>query len=314
MLPDMNWLITFRARLPHLSTEAVPELPASLTVDVWDERTVHVPYPSENDSTPGETTWPSGHGILAVSPATRFVRYDCNSWVTWIDRAQGRIVAWRANADRLSMHERTRPMPFLLPVWYGDRGMQIVHAGLVARDDSGILLCGANGAGKSTTSLACLVGGLDFLSDDHVGLEQRGDEFVGHSVFSSTRLEPDHLSQTFPSLLQHAIPSFEWFETKSLVMVGEAMPERVRKSVPIRAIALPVIVDSPSSNLEPVTRAQALRALAPSTLMQMPFGATPDRFHQLASLAGRVPSFRIELGRDVSAIATRVRDLFDQIS
>lgn len=105
--------------------------------DVWDERAVGVPYPLGGDLRADETIWPIGQGCLAVSPATRFVRYDCSSWVTWLDRAAGRVVGWRANADRLSVHERTRPIPFLLPVWYGDRGLDIVHAGLIARGDKG---------------------------------------------------------------------------------------------------------------------------------------------------------------------------------
>lgn len=285
----------------------------ALTMDVWDERAVHVPYPSADDREPNETRRPTGHGVLALSAATRYVRYDCTAWVTWLDRAARRIIGWRTSADRLSMHERTRPLPFLLPVWYADQGVQIIHAGLVARDDRGVLFCGANGAGKSTSSLACMCGGLDFLSDDHVGLEARPNGFVGHSVFASTRLEPDHLVR-FPELVPHAIPSPEWYETKSLILVAEAMPERVKPSVPIRALVLPVLGEAAQSRVSPIGRAAALRALAPSTLMQMPFGATADRFTELARLTAEVPAFRLDLGRDVRGIAPRIHELIDTLA
>jgi len=298
----------------HLRDDGARDEPVALSIDVWDERVVHVPYPPGDDREPDETRRPTGHGVLALSAATRYARYDCNAWVTWLDRGARRIIGWRANADRLSMHERTRPLPFLLPVWYADQGVQVIHAGLVARENAGVLFCGANGAGKSTSSLACLCAGLDFLSDDHVGLEAtRDDAFVGHSVFASTRLEPDHL-QRFPELLPHAIPSPEWFETKSLILVAEAMPERVRASVSIRAIALPVLGEAASSRVRPVGRAAALRALAPSTLMQMPFGATADRFAELARLTAAVPAFQLELGRDVRAIAPAVHELLDGLA
>jgi hypothetical protein len=297
----------------HL-VEAPGEDPASLSIDVWDERAVHVPYPSEDDREPREIRRPTGHGELALSAGTRFVRYDCNAWVTWLDRGARRIIGWRANADRLSMHERTRPLPFLLPVWYADQGVQVIHAGLIARENRGVLFCGANGAGKSTSSLACLCGGLDFLSDDHVGLQATpSGEFVGHSVFASTRLEPDHL-QRFPELIPHAIPSPEWFETKSLILVAESMPERVKASVPIRAIALPQLTNETRSRVSPINRAAALRALAPSTLMQMPFGATSDRFAELAQLTMSVPAFKLELGRDVRSIAPAVHELIDGLA
>lgn len=298
----------------HLRTPPDDSAPAALTIDVWDERQAHVPYPSGGDTDPTETVWPAGNGMLAVSAATRYVRYDCTAWVTWIDRAARRIIGWRANADRISMHERTRPLPFLLPIWYADSGVDVIHAGLVARNEKGVLFCGSNGSGKSTSSLASMCGGLDFLSDDHVGLEERADgSFVGHSVFGSTRVEPDHLTN-FPQLIPYAIPSPEWYETKSLILVAEAMPLRVKPSVPIRAIALPMIVDAPRGRILPASRAEALRALAPSTLMQMPFGATPNRFTKLSRLAMSVPAFRLELGRDIGGIAPRVRELLDGLA
>lgn len=298
----------------HLRTSrSIDAARPALSIDVWDEREAHVPYPAEEDADPTEIRWPAGQGILAVSAGTRFVRYDCSSWVTWLDRAKRRIIGWRANADRLSMHERTRPLPFLLPVWYADRGIHIIHAGLVARGGRGVLFCGSNGAGKSTTSLACLCGGLDFLSDDHVGIEEtESGAFSGHSIFASTRLEPDHL-ENFPMLVPHAIRSQEWFETKSLILTAEVAPRNVTRHASIRAIALPMIVDAPSSRVERASRAEALRALAPSSMMQMPFGATHDRFRALAKLVASVPAYRLELGRDIDAIAPRVSELLDQL-
>ena len=298
----------------HLRIDRRDAGAVSLSADVWDERASHVAYPATGDIDASEKTFPAGHGLLAVSAGTRYVRYDCTAWVTWIDRASSRIIGWRDNADRLSMHERTRPLPFVLPIWYGDRGVEVIHAALVGRDDVGILFCGSNGAGKSTAALSCLCAGFDFLSDDHVGLAERPDgSFVGHSVFASTRLEPDHLLN-FPMLRSHVIPSPEWFETKSLVHVADAMPARVKPFVPIRAIALPVIVDAARSRFAATSRAEALRRLAPSTLMQMPFGATPERFAKLARLATSVPAFRLELGRDVGGIAPRVSEMLDEIA
>ncbi|MDQ6828636.1 MAG: hypothetical protein M3081_07190, partial [Gemmatimonadota bacterium] len=119
------------APFAHLRAERDGDPSLSLEVDVWDERACHVPYPAKSDRDATETAWPSGSGLLAVSRAARYVRYDCSSWVTWIDRGARRMIGWRANADRLSMHERTRPLPFLLPLWYAVIGVQVIHAGLV---------------------------------------------------------------------------------------------------------------------------------------------------------------------------------------
>lgn len=176
------------------------------------------------------------------------------------------------------------------------------------------MFCGHNGARKSTTSIACLSAGLDFLSDDHVGLGERDGAFVGHSVFSSTRLEPEHLQRSFPELLPRAEPSPDWLEPKSLLLIAEAMPDRVRTSAPISAVVMPRIVPGDASRLLPARGAEALRALAPSTLMQMPFGSTPQRFAKLGRLCMAVPTYHLEIGRDVRSIAARVNELLDRLT
>lgn len=44
--------------------------------------------------------------------------------------------------------------------------VKAIHAGCVAREGRGILLCGDSGAGKSTLSYACARAGWDYISDD----------------------------------------------------------------------------------------------------------------------------------------------------
>jgi hypothetical protein len=244
--------------------------------------------------------------MISISAGGRYLRYDCMPWVTWYDRVARRLVGWRANADRLSMHERTRPLPFLLPSWYADAGVQVVHAGLVGRGEHGVLFCGANGAGKSTSSLACLSAGFDFLSDDHVGVaETSPGRFTGYSVFASTRLEPDHLER-FPLLRPHAIPSHEPFDTKSLVLVADAFPAQARESIPIRAIALPKVIDQPETRAVRIPRAEALASVAKSSLLEMPFGNDHERFAQFARLVQHVPTYRLELGHRIDDIGPAV--------
>jgi HprK-related kinase B len=52
--------------------------------------------------------------------------------------------------------------------WRLQQGYLLCHAGAVARRGRGLALCGASGAGKSTTSLALLAHGLDFVSNDRL--------------------------------------------------------------------------------------------------------------------------------------------------
>lgn len=55
------------------------------------------------------------------------------------------------------------------------RGFFPLHAACLARDGAGVLVCGPSGSGKSTLTIALLEAGLDFLGDDLVFLERKGE-------------------------------------------------------------------------------------------------------------------------------------------
>ncbi|MGH7720153.1 MAG: hypothetical protein ACREON_15090, partial [Gemmatimonadaceae bacterium] len=195
-------------------------------------------------------------------------------------------------------------------LWYQAGGMQVIHGGLVARGSSGIFFGGGSGAGKSTCALSCLSAGLDYLSDDHVGLEELPDgSFVGHSMFSSTRVEPDHLER-FPVLRKHGIASNHPTNDKALVLVAEVLPHRIRRHVPISAVVLPRIVNADGARVLPASKAETLRLIAPTSLFMIPPQPGRDGFEKLARLVQRVPTYWLEIGRDLDAIAPRVNDLF----
>jgi len=78
------------------------------------------------------------------------------------------------------------------------------HAACVAKNGSGVLLCGDSGAGKSSLSYACGRRGWTYLSDDASYLLRRraGERIVfGHP--HRVRLRPD-APRLFPELADHA--------------------------------------------------------------------------------------------------------------
>ena len=78
-------------------------------------------------------------------------------------------------------------------------------------------------------------------------------------------------------------------------------PDMVRSSLPIDAIVLPSVGSGQGPKLQPASGAAALRALAPTTLLQLP-GAAHARMRAMADLVRRVPAFSLELGADMSAV------------
>ena len=76
--------------------------------------------------------------------------------------------------------------------------------------------------------------------------------------------------------------------------------------MPLTAIVLPS-VGTGEPELTRVSGAEALRALAPSTIFQLPPTAIP--LAPLGGLVRSVPSYRLRLGADPGAAAALVREL-----
>jgi hypothetical protein len=180
------------------------------------------------------------------------------------------------------------------------RGVWLVHAGAVATPGGAVLIGGDNGAGKSTTSLACYEAGLSFLSDDYVAVAL--DPPRAHSVFCSAKLAWDHPAGVGRSL--HPVNDRKRGDEKALFLLHD----RVLATAPISAIVAPRVQVGEPSALRPISPARALLSLAPSSVLQLA-GGGEERLGALRSLCQQVPAYELVLGDDVKGAAVLVRDL-----
>jgi len=93
--------------------------------------------------------------------------------------------------------------------------------------------------------------------------------------------------------------------------VRDRFPERMCQGFPLRAVLVPRIRGS-EPKVVPAPPAEALRALAPSTLLQL-HPARPEALAGMARLLQRVPAYTLDIGGPVElippAIETVLRDL-----
>jgi hypothetical protein len=297
--------------LAHLRTETT-DAPA-LTIEVWDEKETGVSCPPAAREDSGGKSWPVGQGFFMSSGEGRHVGYLRLHSATWIDRKKKRICGWVESADQLSLFERGKPFHFLLSVWHNDCDVLVVHAGLVARNGNAVLFPGMGGAGKSTTSLACLRYGFDYLAEDYIGLEAVADgRFEGHSIFASTWLETDHHEERFDDLSTHAIGGSGPGEDKDLVFLPQLYPDRMARQATIRAVALPRIVDAETTTWRKASKGEALRTAAPSSMLCLIPRPDPRSLERIARLVETVPCYWLELGRAVDTIAPCVDELLSE--
>ena len=281
---------------------AVPEL----RIDLWDEAETGVGCEGCRVADDGFRP-----GQVAASEDGRFVTHARSRTRTGFDRRAAHLVGWAVSAERLTLFELGRPLHSQLLLWLSDRGVQAVHAGLVARDGRGVLFGGPGGSGKTTVALTCLEAGFQYLGDDYVGLEAANEGFIGHSVYVSTHIDPLHLRR-FPALLPHAVKGTLSIEEKHLVLLPDAFPAGYGSQVPIRAVVLPRVTAADRTSWRRTSRAEALLRLAPSSLFMLPHVGAGDGFQVLSRLVESVPVFRLDLGADLAMIPSRIAEILTE--
>jgi len=274
---------------------------AALSVALWDEAETGIPCPIGPDVADLDRQWIAAGGILAASESGRYVSFRYQDSVALLDRRARRIVGCRGAGSRLSTGEYSKPLVHLLSIWYHDRNVQLLHAGLIAARGGGVLIPGESGTGKSTTCVVGVVQGLEFLGDDFIGLEHVDGGFVGHSVFGTACLARRDLNR-FGAIAARAVDDGIPEEEKPILFLPEVFPERLRASVPVRAVVL-LRVGAERTELRPAARPEAMRAFAASTLHTVVPRPGREALARLGALVERVPAWWLLLGPDLDDLA-----------
>jgi hypothetical protein len=228
---------------------------------------------------------------------------------------QGFVVV--RDVDALPNFELAAPLRLMLGWLAANSNFSLAHAAAIANSEGAALLVGRGGSGKSTTSLACLLNGFDFLGDDYVALTDQPLPTVW-SLYRSAKVARPSL-ELHPTLNQFVKrgPTSE-FDDKYLLDIG-ALSKQINNgrgviaSAPLKAIILPRVTSESQTRILPTSAMAALRALAPSTVFQQSgFGAIA--LERLTQLARRIPAYELLLGTDGKAPEQIASALSKQIS
>lgn len=277
----------------HLSPAStrVPEL----TIEAWDRAGAGRAAPAPPWDVAQYAPRDQIHGI---DPRELRAAYDLGASILSLYRPGSGVGAWHA-ADSASIPRWVVRTPFrhLIGWWAEEVGLTFAHAAVVGRDGSCILLPGRSGSGKSTTALAAAVHGLDFLADDVCLLDTT--TCTAHAPYQWAKAEADAVAR-LPSLASTIVDTEEG---QSLVR-----PPNLVRSATVVGIALPTVSGQPTTGVLPATAAEAVFALAPSTLIEGN-GAGVASFARLAQLARALPAVHLQLGTDLAEVVAAVDGL-----
>ena len=291
--------------LEHLAIEQV-SIP-SFTICLWDSATTNTkipPFPwdkhpaitSKRNQDKEENTNP----VIYFKSKSILGTYKTGiNTLSMFDTEQNLALFWVPDASQIPYHENSTPMQFIFHWWATGKGLQLVHAGAIGKLNEGVLLVGISGSGKSCTALSCLYSELTCAGDDHVLLSTDPVPYA-YSLYNVCKLKVNDIKR-FPGLTSAIIDPARRGTDKALVFLNNYYPEKVSKGFRVRAIVLPQVTDITKTRLKRVSSAIGLKALAPSTILQLP-GAGEKELRWIANFMRQVPSYILELGEDTDKI------------
>ncbi len=323
--PDPTMLARLARAFAHLAGDA--HRTPDLLIDLWDTATTGAPSPPMPDA--GSETAPGAffyHGTERLRVAYQLGASGERDGRTLsgeeaptpalsaLDATGGHGWYWVEDAERIPYWDESAPLRYIFDWWLRDHDVHLIHAGAVGTSRGGVVLVGKGGSGKSTSTLAALQSDLDFAGDDYVGVALNPTPWV-HSLFSTGKLVPEH-AKRLPFLVsaltiderRHVKPN-ALGPAKAVVYAQEHWPQRVSAGFPLRAILVPKVTSGlREARIVPAPSSFGLRALAPSTVLQMHVQGG-DSLLRMRRLAESVPCFVLEAGSEIPSIPKAISEL-----
>lgn len=281
---------------------------AGLTVRLWDSGSTGIGLSADCGSLEEHARYGMPNARWSGPVQSAYARPD--SGLSMLDTETNEAIYWLPDAAVAPFEDRSAPMRGIFNWWMARNGRQLVHAAAVGTDAGAVLIVGRGGSGKSTTSLACLSAGMRYVSDDYclVGLE---DGPRAYSLFRTAKLYAHNLHR-LPHMASEVINESRLSFEKGVLVLGEQYDAQVTAELPIRAILVPAVKDRDEPVIRPIARPLALAAIAPSTLLQLS-STRADSMRTMGALVRAVPTYSIELCRDVTRIPPAIRQLLETL-
>jgi len=302
--------------LAHLKTEPVSK--PDLTICLWDSASTQTPLPllaSSLVELVRANFWQhldTRMEIKGYNSDRFFSIFNVGSnLLSVLDTQENIALYWTEDAQALPYWDRGSPLRGIINWWASQQNLQFVHAGAVGTEQGAVLLAGKGGSGKSSTALSCLDSDLLYLSDDYcvVSTEPTPEVF---SLYNTAKLKGKADLDRFPHLASRFNNLDRLESEKAMIFVQEHFPAKITAQLPIKAILVPRVTGKPDTKVSQTSAMVALKALAPSTILQLP-KTGQLAFARMSQLARRVPAYVLELGTDIPQIPQTITQLLSEL-
>lgn len=269
---------------------------ADVALHVWDTQSTGMdipPPPVRREAfTDRGDIW--GMSSRRIRSAFHWIEFSLN--LLDLERRLGTF--WVRSDEHVPFWTKASPLRTLMHWWTSANGAHLLHAAATGDDDGALLITGKGGVGKSTTALACLTSGMRYVSDDYLIVTLDPEPRV-HSLYSTAKLDRAQVER-FPHLAD-MVHNAGSADDKAVVHLHPACASQIRRSLPLKAIAMPSFGGIPETRFEPMSSQALQRAASFTTLSQLPH-AGHETHAFIERLVASVPGFSIRLGTDLERL------------
>lgn len=189
------------------------------------------------------------------------------------------------------------------------KGMSLLHSAAVGTENKGVLLSGISNAGKSSLAMACLMTGMDYVSDDALFLQL--SDLRAYPTCSTIHVAPS-LLQIFPELQGDEFPSRNGSAEKKHIDISK-FHSQIRCGLPIRAIISLTIAEEGPFDIRPVPWARATVPLLYSSAQLLGETQNAPAVRNAIKSLRRLPSYEFRMSSNLRYNATLLKNFIKTV-
>lgn len=279
------------------------------TIDIWDSESNKVDFPAapcriEDILVRGELD-----GFISKRYEAAFFTHA--RMLTVIDHDSKYGVVCLVTSSEIPAFELACPLRGILSWILRRNDTTMIHAASVGTTDGCVIIGGNSGAGKSSTALRSLAGGMFYLGDDICAISNKNNNPTVYGIYSSGKTFSSDL-KFFPALTSSIHSHFEEFYEKEVYFFYNQFKSQLPKSGKIKAVIIPHQDLTLAIGFQKISFAKALSVICSSTKNLLP-NAGNEMFHILSSILHQTPCFRFNLGNDPSLITNSLANFISSL-
>lgn len=191
------------------------------------------------------------------------------------------------------------------------RGLYCLHAAALHDSDISILLSGASGCGKTTTSLSLVANGFKYISDDTLLIEKLNGGVTVYPLYKSFNINKD-TAKRFPQLFKNRNKLFSE-KGKVPIDISKIIPDSHIQSTKPDVIVFPKIVSATKSKIRPIARLEVYKRLLSQIILSIDKNVAKEQLSAIERLVKQTKGFELLSGKDLYENPGSIVDIIDKL-